>query len=63
MTYVLEGLLSLPSEGWHAGALLSAVLAIVVVGVVSNGLALVTLIGRASRSRTAFADQPRRETS
>ena len=43
VTYVLEGLRSLVMVGWDGGALVSAAAAIVIVGVVSVGLALAAL--------------------
>ena len=49
VTYLLEGLRSLVSDGWDASALGAAVLAVVGVGVVSIGLALATLRGRVKR--------------
>jgi ABC-2 type transport system permease protein len=49
VTYLLEGLRSLVSDGWDASALGAAALAVVGVGVVSIGLALATLRGRVKR--------------
>lgn len=49
VSYVLEGLRSLVMTGWDAGALLSGLAAILIVGAVSLGLALAALRGRVSR--------------
>jgi ABC-2 type transport system permease protein len=49
VTYLLDGLRALISEGWAAGPLAGAVLAVAGVGVVSQGLALATLRGRVKR--------------
>jgi ABC-2 type transport system permease protein len=49
VTYVLEGLRSLVTQGWHWAALGEAVLAIAVVGVVSMSLCLAALSGRTRR--------------
>jgi ABC-2 type transport system permease protein len=50
LTYLLEGFRSLVSEGWEPAALGRAALAIVAVGTVSLGLAMLTLRGRVRRS-------------
>jgi ABC-2 type transport system permease protein len=49
VTYLLEGQRALVSDGWVAADLGAAVLAVVGVGVVSMGLALLTLRGRVKR--------------
>ena len=49
VTYLLEGLRALVTDGWVAADLGAAVLAVVGVGVVSMGLALATLRGRVKR--------------
>ena len=49
VTYLLEGLRALVTEGWMAADLGAAVLAVVGVGIVSMGLALATLRGRVKR--------------
>jgi ABC-2 type transport system permease protein len=49
VTYLLEGLRSLIGEGWAAGPLTQALLAVAGVGLVSQGLALATLRGRVKR--------------
>jgi|RhiMethySRZTD1v2_1073278.scaffolds.fasta_scaffold92929_3 ABC-2 type transport system permease protein len=49
VTYLLEGLRALISDGWVAADLGAAVLAVLGVGVVSMGLALATLRGRVKR--------------
>jgi ABC-2 type transport system permease protein len=50
VTYVLEGLRSLVTQGWEWESLLKTVLAIAVVAVVSMSLCLATLRGRTRRS-------------
>jgi ABC-2 type transport system permease protein len=49
MTYILAGLRSLLYGGWQPAALTQAVLAILLVGVISIGLALAALRGRVQR--------------
>jgi ABC-2 type transport system permease protein len=49
VTYLLDGLRSLITEGWVAGPLAGAVLAVAGVGLVSQGLALAALRGRVRR--------------
>jgi ABC-2 type transport system permease protein len=49
VTYLLEGLRALVTDGWVASDLGAAVLAVAGVGVVSMGLALATLRGRVKR--------------
>jgi ABC-2 type transport system permease protein len=49
MTYLLAGLRSLLYGGWQAAALLQGALAILLVGSISVGLALVALRGRVAR--------------
>jgi ABC-2 type transport system permease protein len=49
VTYLLEGMRSLVSQGWAAGELAGAVAAVVGVGAVSIGLALAALRGRVSQ--------------
>jgi ABC-2 type transport system permease protein len=49
MTYLLGGLRSLVSDGWNAEALGKALLAIVGVGLVSQGFAFAALRGRVKR--------------
>jgi ABC-2 type transport system permease protein len=49
VTYLLEGLRALITDGWVAADLGAAVLAVLGVGVVSIGLALATLRGRVKR--------------
>lgn len=49
VTYVLEGLRSLVTQGWDAGSLAKAVLAVAVVALVSMALCLATLRGRTRR--------------
>jgi ABC-2 type transport system permease protein len=49
VTYLLEGLRALISDGWVAADLGAAVLAVLGVGVVSMGLAMATLRGRVKR--------------
>jgi ABC-2 type transport system permease protein len=49
VTYLLEGLRALISDGWVAADLGAAVLGVLGVGVVSMGLALATLRGRVKR--------------
>ena len=49
VTYLLDGLRALITDGWVAADLGAAVLAVVGVGVVSMGLALATLRGRVKR--------------
>jgi ABC-2 type transport system permease protein len=49
VTYLLEGLRALVTDGWVASDLGAAVLAVLGVGVVSMGLALATLRGRVKR--------------
>ncbi|MBA2280578.1 MAG: ABC transporter permease [Actinomycetota bacterium] len=49
VTYLLDGLRSLLSEGWDAAALGKAIAAIAGIGVVSIGLALAALRGRVDR--------------
>src|SRR5215207_4580750 len=49
VTYLLEGLRALVTDGWVAADLGAAVLAVAGVGVVSMGLALATLRGRVKR--------------
>ena len=46
LTYLLEGFRSLVSEGWNAASLARGLAAIVGVGLVSLGLAMLTLRGR-----------------
>lgn len=46
VTYLLEGLRALVSDGWKGSALLHAVLAIAVVGAISQALAFLALRGR-----------------
>ena len=50
VTYLLEGLRSLVTEGWVAAPLVKGLLAIAVVGLVSQGLALAALRGRVKRA-------------
>jgi ABC-2 type transport system permease protein len=49
VTYILEGLRSLVTQGWEWGSLGKAVLAIAVVGLVSMSLCLAALRGRTRR--------------
>ncbi len=49
VTYVLEGLRSLVTQGWRWDSLGKAVLAIVAVGLVSMSLCLAALRGRTRR--------------
>ncbi|MGZ4208440.1 MAG: ABC transporter permease [Actinomycetota bacterium] len=49
VTYMLEGLRSLVTQGWQAGSLARAVLAMAVVGSVSMALCLAALRGRTRR--------------
>ena len=50
VTYLLAALRSLITEGWYPIILLKGVAAVLGVGVVSIGLSLITLKGRATRS-------------
>jgi hypothetical protein len=49
MTYLLAGLRSLLYGGWQPATLMQAALAILLVGVISIGLALAALRGRVAR--------------
>jgi ABC-2 type transport system permease protein len=49
-TYMLEGMRSLITGGWDAGAIAGTVAAIAVIGVISIPLALWTLLGRVRRA-------------
>ncbi len=49
VTYVLEGLRSLVTQGWQWDSLIKAVLAIIAVGLVSMSLCLAALRGRTRR--------------
>ena len=50
VTYLLEAMRSLITDGWEPVVLLRGVGAVLLVGVVSIGLALMALKGRATRS-------------
>ncbi|MDY7106571.1 MAG: ABC transporter permease [Actinomycetota bacterium] len=49
VTYLLDGMRSLVTDGWDGGAIAGAVAAIVVLGALSHGLALAALRGRLRR--------------
>ena len=59
VTYLLERLRAIISDGWVAADLGAAVLAVLGVGVVSMGLALATLRGRVNGARDPRHRRPR----